>query len=1022
MAEFDDDSAEPDALRGLTEEQAERLTNVLEKYLDDLESGRAPDGQLLLQQHADLRGPLTSYLSKLSDLHNFAAGFSPHLAGIPQADPSSSAASPLFPDGSFSGQLSSPLASPETRGVPETGQALRPAARSGNQQTAAADGSRGPDSGLEGVVSPRRLGDFQLLRVIGRGGMGVVYEAEQISLKRRVALKLLPLISVLDARQIKRFQNEAQAAAGLQHPNIVPVYAVGDDQGVHYYAMQLIEGEALDAIIGTLRLTATAAVLVHEATLEADNAPSQPIGQVDSTGSERSRLGDWREPTDWRRVLKLGAQAASALAAAHNDGIIHRDIKPSNLLLDHHDKLWITDFGLARRSNDHSLTASGDLLGTLRYMSPEQATGQTALVDGRSDLYSLAVTLYELLTLQPAVIGDNSPALLRAIEQQTPVALRTLRPDIPKDVSTVIETAMAKNREDRYPTAQQFADDVARVLAGQPPLAKPTTWLVSMAKWAMRHQRIVAAAAATVLIVCLGLATSTWMIARQARLARDSGQRAQRVWVGLRDSLERSYAETSQALLQVPGAEGVRQQLLSDMLDSYLKFIEDFGDDQAARADIALARLRLGNLYQELGDLNLALANLRQAYSMTGRLVAAHPSDAELKRQQANCAGQLGSVLVAVGDLSAAEAKLREAVQQQQQLAVEQPDNLSIAIELARSQNNLALLLADTGQPEAARALLESTESRLATWAGREPRNWALGEILSTTYNNLARLDSADHPELAAQWYQRALSSDHAQTAAVLGNASPGIPPSAPRALMLNNLGKVRARLGQLEQAIEDYRQAIEIQRRLVELSPTNRNYPRDLSLYLNNLGLAQTRHQDWKAAQQSFEESLRLQEQLLAEDPDEVRLQHQLGGTWNNLATLRQAFSDRPAVDEAFEKALEYQRLAVAAAPGVASYREFLDNHLQNYALWLGKTGRDELACQQAAQRRELWRSDSQRLVNLARQLTDTALSSANPKTARLYADAAWETLRLASNQGEGIELLLSQEPFSSLTKLRAP
>jgi hypothetical protein len=105
-----------------------------------------------------------------------------------------------------------------------------------------------------------------------------------------------------------------------------------------------------------------------------------------------------------------------------------------------------------------------------------------------------------------------------------------------------------------------------------------------------------------------------------------------------------------------------------------------------------------------------------------------------------------------------------------------------------------------------------------------------------------------------------------------------------------------------------------------------------------------------------------------------------------------------------------------------VTSYREFLDNHLQNYALWLGKTGRDELACQQAAQRRELWRSDSQRLVNMARQLTDTALSSANPKTARLYADAAWETLRLASNQGEGIELLLSQEPFSSLTKLRAP
>ena len=201
-------------------------------------------------------------------------------------------------------------------------------------------------------------------------------------------------------------------------------------------------------------------------------------------------------------MVRIGIQAASALAAAHEDGIIHRDIKPSNLMLDKKGKLWITDFGLARRITDHSLTATGDVMGTLRYMSPEQSKGQTALVDGRSDVYSLGATLYELLALEPAMTGESSPALLRAIEQQMPVPLKQHRPDVPRDLITVIDKAMSKEREDRYLTAQDFADDLTRVLEGRPTLAKPLSWLELGTKWVERNQRIVRVSAA-ILITAL---------------------------------------------------------------------------------------------------------------------------------------------------------------------------------------------------------------------------------------------------------------------------------------------------------------------------------------------------------------------------------------------------------------------------------------------------------------------------------------------------------------------------------------
>lgn len=372
-----------------------------------------------------------------------------------------------------------------------------------------------------------QLGDFRILRELGRGGMGIVYEAEQISLGRRVALKVLPFAAMLDKQQLARFKNEARAAATLDHPNIVAVYSVGVDRGVHYYAMQLVEGQSLAQVVAQLKARNEDRAARSEHIQSAIRIPQSEIATVAS--ARLSTLPDYSSREYFRTIAQLGIQAAEALDHAHQNGILHRDVKPANLLVDGDGKLWITDFGLARIEQDAGMTMTGDILGTLRYMSPEQALARRAVVDHRSDIYSLGATLYELLTLRPPFDGDDRQELLRQIAFDEPKKPRQLNSRIPQDLDTIVLKAIEKNPADRFPTAQELANDIQRFLASQPIKARLATRIQRVVKWSRRHTAFISSAAAILLVSTTILAASSLRIAKWYGEAMKSGQRARQV-------------------------------------------------------------------------------------------------------------------------------------------------------------------------------------------------------------------------------------------------------------------------------------------------------------------------------------------------------------------------------------------------------------------------------------------------------------------------------------------------------------
>ena len=631
---------------------------------------------------------------------------------------------------------------------------------------------------MPSFLRPETLGDFQILREIGRGGMGVVYEALQKSLKRRVALKVVNPLIAGSEKQVRRFRREAESAARLHHSNIVPVYGSGEDKGLHFYAMQLIEGATLSEVIDSLQdlpgevagpPTVPAAVAAPDdspvisagflrqqravaaarqllgndpgvrrpaehlplnttivsdksamlsgqrtvATIRSDDSQVAEFevtksihvssGQVSRTGAEAAKTvaaSQLRVPLNahyFRHIARLTAAAANALEYAHRQGILHRDIKPANLLLDPQGILCIADFGLARTLEPDMVTQTGEIVGTFRYMAPEQLRGHA---DPRTDIYALGLTLQELLTLQPPTVS-----LLPASERPRPPAPRSLRPEIPGDLETIALKASAPEADQRYQTAAEFEADLLRFLEDRPITARRVTAVERLWRWSRRNPQLASLSAATmllllVIVVILGFSNrriQRALVARNEQYQRaeqnlkektEALQAADRERQRAEKNLELAVAAFEEVFANI-AARGRSETLIEELSEeeilptdgavlssadvTLLETLLDFFDRLAAENSRSLgitaadARRRVGDIQRQLGRLDdaresyrLALEACRADAALTVRSASLLLTEAQILQELQQLEAQRGNVAAALELLQQLRELLRQ--------------------------------------------------------------------------------------------------------------------------------------------------------------------------------------------------------------------------------------------------------------------------------------------------------------------------------------------------------------------------
>ena len=556
------------------------------------------------------------------------------------------------------------------------------------------EGDGSPTASGQGVGGLRYYGEFRIVREIGRGGMGIVYEAEQASLGRRVALKVLTHAAALDPRALQRFRLEAQVIGWLRHPRIVPVLSVGEVDGVPYFAMQHVEGGSLADLIAELRALFARA---HGGSLGSERSASGLFSgdfNLSRRGADvgRSQAMPAREaaaastPTAvsigarmyLRTIARLGQQLAEALGYAHDQGVVHRDIKPANLLLDHRGDVWVADFGMADVQGEAGLTLTGDLPGTLRYMSPEQARGRRALIDRRTDIYSLGATLYELLTLRQAVAGADRQEILSRILEDEPPPIRRINPAVPVDLATIVAKALAKDPSGRYETAWHLAKDLELYLEGRPIAARRVGPLARSWRWCRRRPVYAGLASALVASVVAGFAGVTWAW-------REAVHRQELLVIAQRQTArERDQKEAQRSLAQASERDARKAAAKADALNRF--FLENLLGKASPKENPVASRVTLlevldraaaevGNSFQGQPDVEETVRHtVADTYHSLGAYAKSEPhyrAAFELLRDRATsdmdrlrAAYELGHVLVHLDRSDEAEPLLEQTVEE----------------------------------------------------------------------------------------------------------------------------------------------------------------------------------------------------------------------------------------------------------------------------------------------------------------------------------------------------------------------
>jgi len=718
--------------------------------------------------------------------------------------------------------------------------------------------------------APRQLGEYRILREMARGGMGIVYEAVQESLGRHVALKVLPFQSLADANHLERFRREAQAAAKLHHTNIVPVFGVGEHEGVHYFAMQFIHGQALNSVLHELKCRRQAKGL--DAGEPAEAPSSVPAGRrnleltvtlaeglatgrfpgkegvprdsdryelahrVDPVGQssigpgpsnamvsgDESDLSVQSDTRYFRSVARVGVQVAEALEYAHQQGIVHRDVKPSNLLLDTQGTVWITDFGLAKAEGTDELTSPGDLLGTLRYMAPERFQG---LADPRSDVYSLGLTLYEMVTLRPAFAAAERAQLIERMLHAEPPRPRQLDDHIPRDLETLILKAIDKEPGRRYQSAGELAEDLQRFLTDRPILARRSMPWEQAWRWCRRNPSIAALASTLLLAFLLGFPTVTALWLRSERLNRLSEARRGEAETNLaraRTAVDDYLTTISESRLlksPLPGLQPLRKELLATALKYYQEFVSRHQDDPGLRADLAAAYLRVGEITDQIGSNEEAIRAFQTALGMYESLESATPSTLtrSYRAGQGRCLLRMAMIQADHAESDKSLSSFGHSIALLDQLNRDQPGDPRGRADLALAHHYMALTLMKQGSAEEAVRHQRAAIDLRKSLAEEFPKQLSY------------RIDLA---------------------------------------LSLSNLGGILTRMGQNTKAYDSVREANAIQRSLAHEHPEDPQLQSTLALSTRGMAINLNVLGRWKESRPLFVESVEIMGRIVAENP----------------------------------------------------------------------------------------------------------------------------------------------------------
>lgn len=837
--------------------------------------------------------------------------------------------------------------------------ALEALVRLGDKQRSVED-SLGPVlSGLKDQM----LGDFRLVAEVGRGGMGVVYEARQTSLGRRVALKILPFAAMLDQQQLIRFRNEARAAATLNHPGIVSVYSVGSEAGVHYYAMEFIDGRSLAEILERWRsdrraIASTDRPANEDRTRSAHSGPGhrpapgclawfESLHESDQGGEPRERV---------RAVAELGKQAAVALHHAHERGVVHRDVKPGNLLLDGAGVLRVADFGLARTEADAGLTLTGDCLGTLRYMPPEQALGKRPLVNHRADIYALGATLYELLTLRPAFDGQDREQILRQIVFEEPPPPRHFDVQAPVDLETIILKSMAKEEADRYESAAEMADDLGRFLRDEPITARRPTFSQRAAKWAYRRRRLVTAAAAGLMLLIAGVALAVALVVQQSRVAQREARHAEQNFARAREAVDRMLTKAADQLAGTPHTQNVRRALLDDALEFYQGFLDERAADPAVRYETALAWNRVAAIRAAMGERAAAATAARQAVELLHDLKASYPDEPQYLLALAATHGTLAqATLVPARAEDLGHRRTRYEILRE--LADVHPEVDHYRLLAAEAQANLGQGLLQAGHFEQAIKPCQQAVTALehlsgpgnaspdhiaalaaaSHWLGAaliRTGRYVDGEfrlrqslaqrtelLVSTPASPKDRLEAA----VVQAWIGHAAKAQHKHAVAIdqyrqaiqqICALSEDFPLRAEylsrSATLYNDLAQTLAAAGQRDEAAAALRESLDRHERLLQIDPGVAGYLSYVAWQQFKLGAWHARRSEADAASAAFAKALHRWEEYRETHPADLRSTY--GLCWFLSVCPLEKFQDgRRAVELAYD--------LIAAAPENADY-----------------------------------------------------------------------------------------------------